>query len=195
MVNVIVLHGKNDQWENYDPSFPLISESDWYSWLTKQLLMKDVEVHKPSVYRAFEATYEDWRTEVERYPINEETICVGHSCGGGFWLRWLSENKDRKLKKLVLVAPWFDPLKFMPENFGFDLFEFERDPDLLSRVQDCVVFNSDDDQESVQLTIEEIREVWPAMEIREFHNYGHFCERHLGSKEFPELLNEVLKSV
>lgn len=186
MTNVIILHGKPDEWEFYDPAVPMVADDHWYPWLQKQLLIKDVEAMRPQVSRAFEAKYEDWVREVEHYDINENTILVGHSCGGGFFLRYLSENPLVRIKKLILVAPWLDPLKFMPKTFGFDLFEFERDPQLFDRVDEHVVFHSDDDMESIQLTLAEVKQTWPHINIREFHERQHFCD-----PEFPELLEEV----
>ncbi|MFN8015065.1 MAG: alpha/beta hydrolase [Acidimicrobiia bacterium] len=194
MSNVIILHGKPDKWELYDPNVPLPGDDHWYPWLHKQLAMNDIEACRPNVVRAFEADFETWKKEVSRFDINEQTVVVAHSCGGGFFLRWLSENRDVRLKKLVLVAPWLDPLNFMPENFGFDLFDFEPDSDLINRI-DCLIFHSDDDMESIQKSLDEIKSYWPEINIRVFHQYGHFCKQNLSGGIFPELLDEILESI
>jgi predicted alpha/beta hydrolase family esterase len=191
MTNVILLHGKPDDFEYFNPDEPTSSNNHWNPWLQKQCQLNELMVHAPEVHHVFDATYEDWVRELDRYDLNDETIVVAHSCGGGILLRYLSENRNVKLAKLILVAPWTDPLDFMKKTFGFDLFDFEPDPNIFNRVNEHVIFHSDNDQESVQLSVKEIQSWWPEVNIRIFHNFGHFC-REDGVTEFPELLEEVL---
>ena len=195
MTNVIILHGKPDKWEFYDENVPIPSEDHWYSWIQKQLLIRDIIAVKPCVLRSFEAKYTDWVKEIEKTYIDSETILVGHSAGGGFFLRWLSENPQMRIKKLILVAPWLDPLAFMKENFGHDLYDFEPDKDLLSRIGETIVFHSKTDMESIVKSLERIKEYWPDIEVREFEDYGHFCKQSMTKSQFPELLEEILTSV
>ncbi|MEX0652068.1 MAG: alpha/beta fold hydrolase [Candidatus Paceibacterota bacterium] len=68
--------------------------------------------------------YEKWIEVFEQFKVDEETDLVGHSCGAGFLLRWLSENKIN-VGKLVLVAPWIDPINELGDENNF--FDFERD--------------------------------------------------------------------
>jgi alpha-beta hydrolase superfamily lysophospholipase len=42
------------------------------------------------------------RSEFERYDIFPETDLVGHSCGGGFFVRWLSKHLEVKVGNVVL---------------------------------------------------------------------------------------------
>lgn len=197
MTNVIILHGKPDDFEYYDVTLPSPSNFHWIPWLQKQCMVNELPASTPEVFRVFDASFEDWKNEFQRYEVNSETILVGHSCGGGFLLRWLSENKEVRIKKLILVAPWLDPLKFMPTNYGHDLFEFERDRNLLSRIDNSIIFHSDNDMESIQLSLQEIQSVWPDFPIRIFRNYGHFCpgDGDMTTNAFPELLEEVLANL
>jgi len=191
--NVIIFHGKGDDHEYYDHKYASSSNLHWIPWLQNECLINDLPAHTPEVFRVFDAKYEDWKQEFERYPITSETIVVTHSCSGGFLFRYLSENKTVRLKKWIAVAPWLDPLKFMQNTFGFDLFDFERDPNILDRVDEAIIFHSEDDQESIQLSIKEIQETWPDFPIRIFSGYGHFCQEDMGTQEFPELIEEVLR--
>lgn len=129
-------------------------------------------------------------TTVERYDITPETILVGHSTGAGFFIKYLSIHPEIKVGKVVLVAPWIDPYQEHTKNF-FD--DFEIDPDLVSRTAGVTVFNSDNDQDSVQRTAQIVRKKVKNIQHREFHNYGHFCFKDLKTEEFPELLEEILK--
>lgn len=190
MKNAIILHGKPDpgQEEYYNPNFPSASNSHWLPWLQKQLLIKDIAAQTPEIPNSWKPDYPTWQREFERYDITPETILVGHSCGGGFIVRWLSEHKDTKVRKVVLVAPWLDP----DHADTTDFFEFEIDPDLVKRAARLTIFNSDNDYESVRKSVDKIREVIPDIGYREFHEYGHFTYEDMKTIEFPELLEELV---
>lgn len=187
MKNAIILHGKPGKEEYYDPKAPSMSNAHWIPWLQGQLLKHDIWAATPEVPEAYNPQWDLWCKEVERFDITPETILVGHSCGSGFWLRWLSEHPGVKVSKLVLVAPSL--------GYGWDgddFFQhFKIDPELTSRA-DITIFNSDDDHEGIIKATKEIRELLPEVKYREFHNYGHFCSGDMNSVEFPELLEEIL---
>lgn len=188
MKNAILLHGLPSKEEYYNPDIPSASNHHWFPWLQKQLLNHDIAAQTPEVPNAWKVHYPTWKKEFERYEITPETMLVGHSCGGGFIIRWLSENKDAKVGKVVLVAPWLD----VDREFTTDFFDFEIDPDLASRTKGLVVFNSDNDEESTQKTAKLIREKIKEVKYREFHNYGHFCLKDLKTEKFPELLGGLI---
>ena len=50
---------------------------------------------------AFQPKWDLWVREVERFDLTPETLIVGHSCGGGFWVRYLSEHPKLKVGKVV----------------------------------------------------------------------------------------------
>jgi len=190
MKNVIIVHGKPGKKEYYSDEYPSSSNFAWIPWLQKQLIIKDIKADTPEMPYAYEPQYEIWKTEFERFDITPETILVGHSCGGGFLIRWLSENKDVKVGKVVLVSPWIDLEK---EN-KYDFFrDFEIDSTFPSRTDGVVAFTSDNDFESCRKSVYFIQEMAPKMHIREFENMGHFIPMHMKTNEFPELLEEILK--
>lgn len=166
-----------------------MSNAHWIPWLQGQLLKKDIWAATPEVPNAFEPQYELWCKEVERFDITSETIIVGHSCGAGFWLRWLSEHKDIKVGKVVLVAPSL--------GYGWDgeyFFEgFDLDPELVLRTKGFTIFNSDNDREGIQQAVKEVRAKISGISYREFKNYGHFTFGSMQTEKFPELLQECLK--
>ncbi len=191
MKNAIIVHGKPDpgDQEYYNPKFPAASNSHWIPWLQKQLLIRDIYTQTPEIPNAWRPDYPTWRKEFERYDITPETTLVGHSCGGGFLVRWLSEHPDATVDKVILVAPWLDPERTDTTDF----FEFTIDPDLAKRTNGVMIFNSDDDAADVHSSVEHIRKAIPGMQYREFHGYGHFCLNHtMPSEEFPELLEEIV---
>jgi alpha-beta hydrolase superfamily lysophospholipase len=105
--------------------------------LQKELLIRGYETQTPEMPRAYEPEYGAWRQEFERHPISKRTLLVGHSCGGGFLLRWLSEH-PQQVARLVLVAPWMDPNKNHCVQGFFD-FEINRE---LIHYTDLHFFNS-----------------------------------------------------
>ena len=70
-----------------------MSNSHWIPWLQKELLKKGYLTQTPEILYAFNPTYERYLAEINRYQLDEETVLIGHSCGAGFLLRYLSENK------------------------------------------------------------------------------------------------------
>lgn len=188
MKNAIILHGKPDKKEYYDPKAPSMSNAHWIPWLQGQLLKHDVWAATPEVPSAYKPDWKLWCKEVERFDITPETIIVGHSCGAGFWLRWLSEHKDKKVGKVVLVAPSL--------GYGWDsdyFFEgFKLDPDLVSRTAGITIFNSDNDHEGILKAVKEIREQVSGVNYKEFH-LKHFTIGSMKTPEFPELVDECLR--
>lgn len=193
MKNAILIHGLQGKEEYYNPQMPAPGVDHWFSWLKKQLLVKDIYAENPTIFKAFQATYEQFKETVERsYKIDEETILVGHSFGGGFLVRWLSENKDINVGKVILVAPWLNP-KNSPSLETKDFFEFKIDPNLVSRTSGVTIFNSSDDVEDIHISVNKIIEQVENVKVMNFNNYGHFCYEDMKTHEFPELLEEILK--
>jgi len=190
MKNAIILHGKPTEGEYYDPANPSESNSHWLPWLQKQLLMKDIAAATPEVPLAFDPQWELWCKEVERFELTPETLLVGHSCGGGFWVRYLSEHPDLRVGKVVLVAPWLDP--DMDETGDF--FKFTIDRQLVERTDGVVIFNAANDMGNVHKSVARLREEIDGLEYREFSKHGHFVYEIMGTEEFPELLTELVSS-
>jgi len=189
MKNAILLHGTPSKEEYYSLEYPSASNAHWFPWLQKQLLIKDIPAVTIEMPSSYLPDYSLWQTEFERFDITPETILVGHSCGGGFLVRWLSEHPEIQVGKVVLVAPWLDPNN-EKEN---DFFDFVIDSDFPIRTKGVVIFNSEDDASDVQTSVKEIMGETDEVILREFREYGHFCLGDLGTDAFPELLEEILK--
>jgi len=189
MKNAILLHGKPSKEEYYDPEIPSCSNHHWFPWLQKQLLVKDIKAATPEVPKAYEPEWELWVKEVERFEIGSETTLVGHSCGGGFWVRFLSEHKSLKVGKVILVAPSLNPEK----TWGKTFFDFEIDPSIIDRAKEIIIFSSTDDAPGIQDSVAMIRQAVPKVRYVEFKNMGHFTYSSMKTSEFPELLAACLQ--
>jgi uncharacterized protein len=190
MKNAIILHGKPSREEYYDPNAPSMSNAHWLPWLQAQLLKNDIAAATPEVPNAYRPDWDTWVKEVERFEIGPETTLVGHSCGAGFWVKYLSIKKDLKVGRVILVAPWLDP----DGNEAGDFFKgYEMDRGLAGRTDGLIIFNSDNDMGNVLKSVAAIREGIDSVEYKEFKNHGHFTKSDMKTAEFPELLLECLE--
>jgi predicted alpha/beta hydrolase family esterase len=190
LTNAIILHGRPDRTEYFDPAAPSMSNAHWLPWLQGQLLKASIDAATPEVPHSYALDWDAWQREVERFDIGPQTTLIGHSTGAGFFVKYLSLHRELRVGRLVLVAPWIDPFAKHPEAF---FKNFEIDPHLVQRTAGLTIFHSDNDQKDIQKTVEILREKLKPVTYREFHDYGHFCFEDMKATEFPELLAEVLR--
>lgn len=183
MTKVIILHGIKKIKTNGKPK-PI---EPWFPWLKDQLALKNIEAQTPELPEPDKPIYEDWLNVFNQFPVDEDTTLIGHSCGGGFLVRWLSESNVR-VGKVILVAPWLDPEK----NKNKEFFNFIIDKNLTSRTKGIIIFSSDNDFDSIQDSVKTLRDNIADIKYKEFHDYGHFYSKDMRTKEFPELLTEIL---
>jgi predicted alpha/beta hydrolase family esterase len=188
MNQVILIHGMPDKEEYYDDQYPSLSNAQWFPWLQKELCKKDILSQAPEMPRPYEPKYQEWLKTFEQFELSNESIVIGHSYGGGFSLRYFSEKPKIIPKKIILVAPWIDPEE---PHLTEDLFLFQIDTELSTKTE-LIIFYSLDDEECAK-SFEIIKEKLPNANYKIFTNKGHFVDSSLGSKTFPELLEEVLK--
>lgn len=185
--NAIILHGRPSKTQYYSDIHPSESNSHWLPWLQKQLIIKGILAQTPEIFKPYEPRYQNWAREIERYSPGPETILVGHSCGGGMITQWLSKNPEVKVGKVVLVAPWIDI-----EKDDWPAFDFELDPNLVSRTASLTIFHSTDDVDEIQTSVKRLRETLVDATYREFEGKGHFTHHYMPDDIFPELLEECL---
>jgi predicted alpha/beta hydrolase family esterase len=185
MKTAIIIHGMPSK-EEYEENNHR-SMNHWFQWLKNKLIEQGIQTITPEMPIPYNPEYEAWKAKFEENTIDENTILVGHSCGGGFIVRWLSENKDVHVGKVVLVAPWIDPEHLL--NTG--MFDFEIDPILVSRTKGLVVMYSTDDDKEILDTVKILKEKISSAEFQEFTDKGHFCIEDLGTETFPELLTNL----
>lgn len=185
----MIIHGYNDRSEYEDANRPAASNDHWIPWIQRQLLLRGVEAQTPEMPGLYQPRYAEWKAMLDRFTPNESTLLIGHSCGGGFLVRWLSEEK-RAVGNVILVAPWLDPSgKIDPEFFRFTV-----DPDLASRTASLTLMYSTDDDPEILESVQRLESSVKNIRMRVFEGKGHFCLRDLGTEEFPELLREALRA-
>jgi predicted alpha/beta hydrolase family esterase len=185
MKTAIILHGKANKAKYFDPTFDSPSNACWLPWIQKQLLMNDIVAQTPEIPFPWKPEYALWQQEFERFDITPETILVGHSCGAGFLVRWLSEHSEVRVGKVILIAPWIDPDRTGDTG---NFFDFTFDPQLSTRTEKMIVYNSNDDFPNAQISAKMITDAIPGAVLRNFEKYGHFTE----ITEFLDLREELL---
>ena len=188
MKNVIIIHGKPSKENYYDLAGYTSSNFGWIPWTQNQLVVRDIKVDVPEMPHAYLPEYQTWKQELERFDITPETTLVGHSMGGGFLLRWLSENPDATPARVILVAPSLDPLRQNETGFC----EFEIDPTITERTQ-LVVMTSDNDSDKAEQSRKLITDTLPAADIRMYSGFGHFIPEHTGKNTLEELVAIILE--
>ena len=189
MNRAIIVHGMMSKEKYFDVTMEdSSSNSNWLPWLQHQLCARDILAQTPEMPRPFAPDYNAWKNEFEMLMPDENTLLVGHSCGGGFLIRWLSENPQKTVEKVVLVAPWLDIEKDYVPMFGFSL-----QPDIAGQSKKGIdVLYSTDDGPVLQSTLEYLRQTVKDLRYHEFINYGHFRLKEMKTREFPELLQICL---
>lgn len=187
MKNSILVHGTCSKEEYFSNEYPSLSNSHWFPWLQKQLLIKNNFCQTPEMPEAHIPNYEKWKKEFERFDINKDTDLVGHSCGGGFLVRWLSENRI-SIGKLVLVAPWLDPDRRKTTDF----FEFKIDPDIVKRTEVIHLLISSDDNKDILNSVATITREINSVSVHKFDNMGHFTFEEMKTDKFPFLRDLIL---
>ncbi len=188
MKSAIILHGMPSREEYFGLNGSLQQNKHWLPWIKEELMAEGVKVFSPEFPEPYLPVYENWKKSFEELEVDKDTILIGHSCGAGFILRWLSENKIQ-VGKVALVAPWIDPRGQLQNDF----FNFKIDKDLLSRATGVCIFISKDDDKDILDSFEIIKKELPEVDVRWFENYGHFTFGDMKTIEFPELKNFVLE--
>lgn len=142
------------------------------------------ESHFLQMPNALNADYIAWAIWFEKMIsyMRDGVILVGHSLGGGFLLRYLTENKlPVTVAQLHLVSPCIDELD-CPGVGGFKI-DIATWSGFASEIQEVHFWHSVDDTLVPLHHSERLLEKYPTAHLHKFTDRGHFLE-----PEFPELL-------
>ena len=133
--------------------------------------------------------YEKFKEEFEKNEVDENTILVGHSCGCAFLVRWLGENK-KKIYKLILVAPWKIPDE--DDNYRKIFYNYPIDETIRERVKEIVMFTADNEEEDGKKSLKIFHDALGG-EVINLPGHGHYCLSDMGTEEFFELVEVILR--
>jgi uncharacterized protein len=174
-----------------DNPFEINEMKRWQSAL-REILLVTHEVAMLSMPNKQNAHYEEWKICFERHFqfVHDGVILVGHSLGGYFLVKYLSENKiPFHIGSLLLLAAPFQNEDFGGEDGG----DFAFDPKNLVRVSEQVkdihLFHSIDDPIVSYSHALQYVNALPGSELHTFPDKNHFI-----LEEFPEFL-ELLQKI
>ena len=189
MKRALLVHGCCELEEFYNET-PSPSNSPWFPWLQKQLLLRDVEAQTPEMPRPFQPNYRAWKRVLDTFRIDSQTVLAGHSCGGGFILRYLTEEKISPLG-IFLVAPWLDSFKRRSPFLDFAL-----DAEIAPKLKGLHILYSDDDAtDGAAESVDNLLNACPEADYHRFRDKGHFTADSLGGPACPELLEIIVSCV
>ncbi len=196
MKNVIIVHGCPSSEEKAMNPIMRTYDKHWIPWLKKNLEEKNLNVEVPLMLEPWRPDYEKFKEVFDNLEINEDSVLIGHSCGCAFLVRWLGDTK-KKIKKLILVAPWkiADKEKFEDEELMESrkkFYNYEIKGDIKNNIKEIIIFTSDDEEEDGKKSAKIFHDSLGG-KIIELKAHGHYCLGDMGTEEFPELLNEILK--
>ncbi len=188
-MKVVIVHGCPSNAEKAMNPKTRTYDKHWIPWIKQKLTERNIETFVPLMPEPWAPDYKKWKKEFNKLKFDENSVLIGHSCGCAFLVRWLGETK-KKVKRLILVAPW----KIPDENNEIkkQFYNYEIDNGIRNRVDEIIMFTSNDEEEdgkkSVKIYHNAIRG-----KLIELKNHGHFTLEDMGTEEFPELLDGVLK--
>lgn len=165
----------------YDPYKP--ERKRWRDYLAAKL----VETHEffvpamPCKQNADYTAWAIWFDKIIPY-LRDGAVLIGHSLGGGFLLRYLTENKiPVTVAQLHLVSPCVDQVL----EFGIDLRSWSG---FTSEPTTVHLWHSTDDTIVPIDQSERFKNVYPVAQLHTFTDRFHFL-----TETFPELLAEIQK--
>ncbi len=189
-INCIIVHGCPGTKESLIDISERTYYKHWIPWIREKLLDMGVPTQTPLMPEPWVPDYEKFKKEFEKYKVDENTILIGHSCGCAFLVRWLGDTK-KKIRKLILVAPWKVAGNKEPIDLRTRFYNYSIDETIPSRVQEIVMFTSDNEgpggPESIKMYNDALGGKLVTLPGR-----GHFILEHMGTVEFPELLEQVI---
>jgi len=185
--NCIVIHGCPSNAEKAMNPETRTYDKHWIPWIKRELSARGIETEVPLMPSPWEPDYDAFKRTFEKYPVSENTILIGHSCGCAFLVRWLGESKQ-KINKLILVAPWKIPDK--DDTFRKAFYDYPIDESIKSRVREIVMFTADNEEDDGKKSLQIFHKALGG-KVVELKGRGHYTLGNMGTKEFPELLKEV----
>ena len=189
MKNVYIIHGCPSNAEKAMDPETRTYDKNWIPWIREQLSALGIDVKTPLMPNPWEPVYKDFKAEFEKYPVTEDSILVGYSCGTTFLTRWLGDTKQ-KVAKLILVSPWC--IRDKDTEARKEFYEQPIDESIKDRVGEIVIFTSDNDREDGRKSVPIFHDKLGGR-IIELPDHGHFLLRDMGTEKFPELLEVILE--
>ncbi|MBX4201034.1 alpha/beta hydrolase [Candidatus Parcubacteria bacterium] len=165
------------------------TQKEWKESLQADL-GPDFEVFSPKMPNGNNAVYQEWKIWLERLVpfLQDNSILIGHSLGGIFLAKYLSENVfPKKIKAVILLAAPFSDEGLHESLGGFAL------PPSLERFSEQVgniyLLASEDDPVVPYTHLEKYKKALPNSKEITFTG-----KQHCREESFPEMI-DLIKSL
>jgi predicted alpha/beta hydrolase family esterase len=191
---ILVVHGGTafDTYEEYwkylesiELTKEKINKIDWKDNLQKEL--PEFEVLYPKMPNSRNSRYLEWKLWFEKtfHLLTDEVILIGHSLGGIFLTKYLSENSfPKKIKQLHLVAACYDTEVIKDSLVDFALTKTVEN--IQDKVEKIFLYQSKDDTSVAYQDALKYKRDLPNAELFMFEDRGHFT-----GVKIPELINNI----
>lgn len=197
---VFVIHGGHTH-DNYDAfiaylkkyevALEKLGKKDWKAKLQERL-GTEFAVYLLNMPNSQNAKYEEWKLWFEKYiPLfDEQVIFVGHSLGGLFLAKYLSENGLPKkiISAHIVAAPFEGTVRQEFLASGFSLPSSVQQ--LGDQVEKLFIYHSKDDPVVNFAEMEKYQKELPGATFRVFDDRGHF-----NMEDFPEIVQDIQESI
>lgn len=159
---------------------------DWKGSLAQDL-GNDYDVFTPKMPNASNAQYDEWKIWFENIlpRLHKDIILIGHSLGGAFLTRYLSENKvSNKIKALFLIATPYEAIE--DEEYLGDFEVTKKNKPLSLQSNQIILFHSNDDKVVPVEQSKQLHALVKGSQLKILNTYGHINTEH-----FPELVSEI----
>jgi len=149
----------------------------------------EYEVFMPTMPNKQNARYEEWKIWFERYFqfLHDGVILMGHSQGGYFLLKYLSENTmPVTVRAVYLLASPAGPDDFGGEDGGDFNFDETKVGEITKKADKVYIFHSKDDPFVPYSHAERLKHLLPDADLVMFTDKGHFLK-----ESFVELIKHV----
>jgi uncharacterized protein len=194
---ILLVHG-GDTFNTYEEYFSFLAEFpieiDQYrvkkvSWKRglPDALGTDYEVIAPDMPSKGNAKYAEWKLWFEKFfpYLDSKVILVGHSLGGTFLAKYLSENEFPKtVRALFMVSAPFDD---RDADYSLADFTLPKNLSLLAhQAQKIFLYYSRDDRVVPFADLKKYQSALPNAIAKIFTDRGHFNQ-----ETFPELVHDI----
>ncbi len=174
--------------ESYEIDFDVPKTMGWKDNLAEDL-GEDYEVIRPSMPSPKNAKYFEWKMWFEKYipHLRDGVIFVGHSLGGIFLAKYLSEHHlPRDIRATILVAAPYDD---SDRSYGYSLADFAVPPTMekcTAQGGELYLIHSSDDPVVPYADLGKYTQALPFATPIVFDDRGHFNQ-----EQFPEIVELI----
>lgn len=191
---ILIIHGADtfptyekylEYLKNKEIDIETTNFQDWKATL-ENVLGGEYKVIAPRMPNKQNAQYLEWKIWFEKFLslLREDLILIGHSMGGVFLAKYLSEDKiNKKIRGLFLVAP---PYKNeVPYAIG-TFMPSKSLKKVAQQVGKIFLYYSEDDPVVPFSELKEYERELPQAQTRIFRDRGHFRQ-----ESFPEIVEDI----